>query len=111
MTLKEAGEALDAFEQATKSTDQLINQEGAALAKELRATLNSANKAAASLSATLEDARPATRQLAETTLPAAEATLKDLQATSKALRAITERLENEGAAGLVGGQTLPEYKP
>lgn len=111
VTLKEAGEALDAFEQATKSTDQLINQEGAALAKELRATLNSANKAAASLSATLEDARPATRQLAETTLPAAEATLKDLQATSKALRAITERLENEGAAGLVGGQKLPEYKP
>lgn len=111
VTLKEAGEALDAFEQATRSTDQLINQEGAALAKELRATLNSANKAAASLSATLDDARPATRQLAETTLPAAEATLKDLQATSKALRAITERLENEGAAGLVGGQKLPEYKP
>ena len=111
VTLKEAGEALDAFEQATRSTDQLINQEGAALAKELRGTLNSANMAAASLSATLEDARPATRQLAETTLPAAEATLKDLQATSKALRAITERLENEGAAGLVGGQKLPDYKP
>ncbi|MCL4673349.1 MAG: MCE family protein [Sphingomonadaceae bacterium] len=110
-TLREAGEALDAFEQATKSTDQLINQEGAALAKELRATLNSANKAAASLSATLEDARPATRQLAETTLPAAEATLKDLQATSKALRAVTERLENEGAGSLIGGQKLPEYKP
>ena len=111
VTLKEAGEALDAFEQATRSTDQLINQEGAALAKELRGTLNSANMAAASLSATLDDARPATRQLAETTLPAAEATLKDLQATSKALRAITERLENEGAAGLVGGQKLPDYKP
>lgn len=110
-TLREAGEALDAFEQATKSTDQLINQEGAALAKELRATLSSANKAAASLSATLDDARPATRQLAETTLPAAEATLKDLEATSKALRAVTERLENEGATGLLGGQKLPDYKP
>ena len=110
-TLREAGEALDAFEQATKSTDQLINQEGAALAQELRATLNSANKAAASLSATLDDARPATRQLAETTLPAAEATLKDLEATSKALRAVTERLENEGATGLLGGQKLPDYKP
>lgn len=110
-TLTEAGQALDAFEKVTNSTDQVINQEGAALAKELRATLGSANKAAASLSATLEDARPATRQLTESTLPAAEATLKDLEATSKALRAVTERLENEGATGLLGGQKLPDYEP
>ncbi|MFN4114027.1 MAG: MlaD family protein [Sphingomonadaceae bacterium] len=110
-TLREAGEALDAFEQATKSTDQLINQEGASLAKQLRETLNATNKAALSLSATLEDARPATRQLSETTLPAAEAMIKDLEATSKALRAVTERLENEGATGLLGGQKLPDYKP
>ena len=111
VTLREASEALDQFEKATASTDQLINNEGAALARELRGTLESANLAAASLSATLEDARPATRQLAETTLPAAEQTLKDLQATSKALRQVTERLENEGAAGLIGGPPLPDYEP
>ncbi|OZA93934.1 MlaD family protein [Altererythrobacter sp. H2] len=110
-TLREAGEALDAFEQATKSTDQLINQEGAALAVQLRETLSATNKAALSLSATLEDARPATRQLAETTLPAAEAMIKDLEATSKALRAVTERIESEGAGGLLGGQKLPDYEP
>lgn len=110
-TLREAGEALDAFEQVTRSSDQLINQEGASLARQLRETLGTANKAAASLSATLEDARPATRQLAETTLPAAEATLKDLQATSKALREVTERLESEGAGGLLGRPELPDYEP
>lgn len=111
VALREAGEALDAFEQATLTTDRLLNQEGPLLAAELRGTLASANQAAASLAATLEDTRPAARALRETTLPAAEATLQDLRTTSRSLRAITERLETEGASSLIGGQTLPDYEP
>lgn len=111
LTLRESSEALDAFEQVTLSTDNLINKEGSALAEELRATLRSANEASAALAATLEDTRPAARALRETTLPAAEATLQDLRTTSRSLRAITERLENQGAGSLLGGQPLPEYDP
>ena len=111
VALREAGEALNAFEQVTNSTDQLINEEGPLLAEELRGTLRSANEAAAALAATLEDTRPAARQLRESTLPAAEATLQDLRSTSRSLRAITERLENQGAGALIGGQTLPDYEP
>ncbi|QUL36635.1 MlaD family protein [Erythrobacter sp. JK5] len=111
VALKEAGEALDAFEQATLTTDRLLNQEGPALATELRGTLKSANQAAASLAATLEDTRPAARALRETTLPAAEATLQDLRTTSRSLRAITERLETQGVGSLVGNQKLPDYEP
>ncbi|BDI60386.1 MlaD family protein [Qipengyuania nanhaisediminis] len=109
--LREAGEALDAFEQATATTDRLLNEEGPALAAELRGTLSSANDAAAALAATLEDTRPAARQLRESTLPAAEATLRDLRTTSRSLRAITEQLENQGAGSLIGGQKLPDYEP
>ncbi len=111
VALREAGEALNAFEQATATTDKLLNEEGPLLAEELRGTLASANQAAASLAATLEDTRPAARQLRESTLPAAEATLQDLRTTSRSLRAITERLENQGAGSLIGGQTLPDYEP
>ena len=59
----------------------------------------------------MQDARPAAQQLSEGTLPAAEATLQDLRATSRSLRALTERIENQGAGALIGGQVLPEYKP
>ncbi len=83
LTLKEASGALNAFEQVTRSTDVVINQEGTALAGELRGTLASANKAAAALATTLDELRPATTQvtdqLANSTLPAAEATLQDLR--------------------------------
>jgi len=110
-TLAEFNQTLDAIEQLSLTTDQLVTQEGKPLAAELRATLKSANAAATSLAATLEDTRPAARQLRESTLPNAEATLQDLRATSRALRSITEKLESEGAGALVGGKALPDYKP
>jgi phospholipid/cholesterol/gamma-HCH transport system substrate-binding protein len=110
-TLREASETLDAFEKVTQSTDNLLNKEGAQLAVQLRETLASAGAASQSLSDTLEDARPAARQLSTETLPTAAATLEELRATSKALRNVTERLETEGASSLLGSQPLPEYEP
>ncbi|MCV0382556.1 MAG: MlaD family protein [Erythrobacter sp.] len=111
VTLREAGETLDQFEKVSASTDRLLNQEGAQLAEQLRATLTSASGAAQALEQTLEEARPATKQLTESTLPAAEATLRDLSATSKALRQVTEKIENQGVGSLVGGPALPDYEP
>ena len=46
-----------------------------------------------------------------TQLSNAEATLQDLRATSRSLRSLTEKLESEGAGALVGGKSLPDYKP
>ena len=59
----------------------------------------------------LEDARPATQQLTQTTLPQAEASLRDLSAASRDLRALTQRIEDNGIGSVVGKPKLPEYKP
>lgn len=111
VTMREFNETLNAVERLADNTNGLVGKEGEPLAQELRATLKSANATLASLSATLEDTRPAIRQLRTGTLPSAEATLQDLRATSRSLRAITEKLESEGAGALVGGKSLPDYKP
>lgn len=111
VTLREASETLDQFEKVTASTDRLLNQEGADLAKQLRATLTSASGAAKALEQTLVEVQPATKQLTESTLPAAEATMRDLRATSKALRQVTEKIDNQGAGALLGGPKLPDYEP
>ena len=111
VTLREASEALDQFEKVTASTDRILNQEGEAMARDLRSTLESASGAAKALEDTLNEARPATRQLTESTLPAAEATLRDLRATSKALRDVTETIDEKGAGALLSSQPLPDYKP
>ncbi len=110
VTMQEFNSALNAVEKLTLTTDDVLNNEGRPVVRELAETLKSANLALASLSSILEDARPAARQLREGTLPAAEATLQDLRATSRALRSITEKLEAEGVGSLVQGKTLPDYK-
>ena len=108
--MAEFNSALNAVEKLTLTTDDVLNNEGRPVVRELAGTLESANLALAALAATLEDTRPAARQLREGTLPAAEATLQDLRATSRALRSITEKLEAEGVGSLVQGKTLPNYK-
>jgi len=109
-TLRQANYTLASFEKVAGSTDQLINGEGASLAQQLRKTLRSADDAAKALDATLTQAQPAARQLNERTLPAAEAAIRDLQATTRSLRELTNRINDQGVGGLVGGPKLPDYK-
>ncbi len=109
-TMAELNKTLAAVQKLTLTTDKMVNDEGGALADELRATLKSASDAADALAITLEEARPATRQLQEETLPAANATLQDLRSTSRALRNITEKLENQGIGAIIGQQDLPVYE-
>ncbi len=109
-TLRQANYSLASFEKLTNSADAMINDEGNGLAKQMRQTLRSAQGAADALQATLGDARPAAKQLNERTLPAAEAMIRDLQATSRSLREVTDRINDQGVRGIVGGPKLPDYK-
>jgi phospholipid/cholesterol/gamma-HCH transport system substrate-binding protein len=110
-TLAQSTATLNAFEGTLRTTDTLLNDEGKSLASELRTTLRSAGAAAAALEATMNDARPAAREMTQTTLPAANAAIQDLRRTSESLRLLTERLESQGAGSLLGGGKLPDYKP
>jgi phospholipid/cholesterol/gamma-HCH transport system substrate-binding protein len=110
-TLRQANAALAEFQKAASSANALVTGEGSSLATQMRGTLKSAEAAAAQLQATLASASPAAQRLNDTTLPAAEAAIRDLRATTRALRDITQKLDDQGAAGLIGGPKLPDYKP
>ena len=110
-TLDQATTTLATFEQTLGSTNDLINDEGASLADQLRETLASASRAADALEQTMVEARPATRQLTTSTLPAAEATLRDLRQTSESLRTIVESVENQGVGSIISSPELPDYEP
>lgn len=111
ITLKQASATLTSFEQVAGSANKLLGTDGEALARQMRDTLGSAKKAADSLQGALNDARPGLNQLSESTLPQAEAAIRDLRATTKALRGVTEKIDEQGAGALLGGQKLPDYKP
>lgn len=111
LTLRQASNTLAAFEKVGNSANQLLGEDGQSLAQELRRTLKSAQGAIDELKGTISDARPAARQLSDTTLPAAEATLRDLRQATRALRDVTEKINDQGAGSLLGGPKLPDYKP
>ena len=111
ITLRQATATLATFEKVGNSANTLLGEDGTSLANQLRQTLKSAQGAVDELKGTLGDARPAARQLSQSTLPAAEATLRDLRAATRALRNVTEKVDDQGAGSLLGGPKLPDYKP
>jgi phospholipid/cholesterol/gamma-HCH transport system substrate-binding protein len=111
LTLRQATLTLNQFEKVAGSADNLLGTEGTQIAASLKDTLASAKAAAAELEGTLNDARPAMRQISSSTLPAAEAAIRDLRATSRALRDVTEKIDERGAGALIGGNKLPDYQP
>ncbi|MXP10220.1 MlaD family protein [Pseudoblastomonas halimionae] len=110
-TLAAATGALEEFQNVAASTDSFLKNDGTKLSNELTATLARWKQSADTLDETLSSVQPAARRVNETTLPAAEAAIKDLQATTRALRRLTERIEEQGATGLISSPPLPDYEP
>ena len=56
------------------------------------------------------DARPGIQAFSNQTLPEVGQLIRDLRATSESLREITDRLNQQGVGGVIGGQRLPDYR-
>ncbi len=111
LTLADARRALTGFEQVAGTTNNLLNGETRQMIDQFRLSLKSIERTSDNLNGLVGDARPAAKQLQNTTLPQAEAAIRDLRSSTKALRDLTEKLNNDGAGSLLGGQKLPDYKP
>ena len=111
LTLIDARKALAAFELAATNANGVIDGDFRLMVNQFRASLKSIERVADNLNGLVGDTRPAARQVQSTTRPQAEAAIRDLRASTKALRDLTEKLNNEGAGSLLGGQRLPDYKP
>lgn len=110
-TLAQATKTLAQLEQAGATANAALDPKGAGLARQLQASLKSAQVAADALQATLAEARPAARQLSQSTLPETEAALRDLRSATRALRDVTEQVADHGAGAALGGSKLPDYHP
>ena len=111
VTLTKAGVAAEQLGMTAQSTKEVLDSEGRPLARQLAKTLADTDKALVKLTETMEEAKPGLRQFSTTTLPETEALVRDLRVTARALSAITEKIDQEGAGGLLSAPPLPDYKP
>ncbi|MGE3396985.1 MAG: MlaD family protein [Sphingomonas sp.] len=109
--IRQAGTAADQIGRLAGSTSAMLDRDGRPLIADLRTTLRSADRSIQELQGTLGDARPGLRAFSSQTLPEVGQLTRDLRATSESLREITERLNQQGVRGVLGGQQLPNYRP
>jgi len=108
---RNAGVAAQRVGLLADSTNQLVNEQGKPAAEELRKSIASLQRTADNLDAVIADARPGIQNFSKSTLPEANRLVRDLRDLSDSLRQFSDRLNNDGAVGVLGPEKLPDYKP
>ena len=93
------------------STTRLVNEEGRPAAEDMRKAIAGVQRAADNLDAMIAEARPGVQNLTKSTLPEANRLVRDLRDLSGSLSQFSDRLNNDGALGVLGAEKLPDYKP
>ena len=111
VAIRQAGDAAERIGAAAGGIETLVNEDGRPLVRDLRQTLRSAESSMAQLDAAISEARPGIQAFSNQTLPEVGQLMRDLRATTESLRDITDRLNQQGVGGVIGGQRLPDYRP
>jgi len=110
VTLQKVGNAADEIGKLVSTTNTTLSEEGRPLLKDLRSTLQSANRSLDSLDKTISEAQPGVRTFSRDTMPEVNLLVRDLREMSRSLRAISEKIDHQGAGSLLGDPPLPDYK-
>ncbi len=106
-----AGIAANNVATLTDSTNRLVNEDGRPAVQDLRKSIASVQAAADNLNAIISDARPGVQNFSKSTLPEANRLVRDLRDLSQSLKAVTDRVDQQGIGGTLGPEKLPDYKP
>jgi phospholipid/cholesterol/gamma-HCH transport system substrate-binding protein len=63
------------------------------------------------LDAVVNDARPGVQAFSKQTIPEVGQLVRDLREMSNALSSVAQKLDQQGAGGVIGGTRLPDYQP
>ncbi len=111
IAMRNAGVAAQRVSELAQSTNQLVAEEGRPAAQDLRKAIAGIQSATENLDAMIADARPGVQNLTKSTLPEANRLVRDMRELTQSLKAVSERVEQEGIGGALGAEELPDYKP
>ncbi|HEX8667779.1 MAG TPA: MlaD family protein [Allosphingosinicella sp.] len=111
IAIRQAGDAADRFGRLADTSNDVLNRDARPLIRDLRTTVRAAQTSMENLDAVLASAKPGVEAFSTRTLPEVGQLVRDLRGTSQALRSLSERLDQQGISGALGGQKLPDYRP
>ena len=107
VAIAQAGDAAQQIGRLAATTNQHIDP----ILDNLNQAVASAKRSMANVDEAVNDAKPGLKALSTQTVPAVNQLVRDLGTTAGALSQISQRLDRGGAAGLIGGDKLPTYRP
>jgi phospholipid/cholesterol/gamma-HCH transport system substrate-binding protein len=110
IAIRQTGVAVEQMGKLAGTTDRTL-QDVRPLIGDLRVTVRAAETSMNNLDSAIGDARPGLQAFSKQTIPEVGQLVRDLREMSDSLSAVSQRLNQQGAGGIIGGQKLPDYKP
>jgi phospholipid/cholesterol/gamma-HCH transport system substrate-binding protein len=110
IAIRQTGDAVERMGALAGTTDKTL-QDVRPLIGDLRQTVRAAETSMNNLDSAIGDARPGLQAFSKQTIPEVGQLVRDLREMSDSLSAVSQRLNQQGAGGIIGGQKLPDYKP
>jgi phospholipid/cholesterol/gamma-HCH transport system substrate-binding protein len=111
IAIRQTGVAAEQMGKLAGSTDQTMQHDIRPMIGDLRQTIRAAETSMNNLDSAIGDARPGLQAFSKQTIPEVGQLVRDLREMSDSLSAVSQRLNQQGAGGIIGGQKLPDYKP
>jgi phospholipid/cholesterol/gamma-HCH transport system substrate-binding protein len=111
VAIRQAGDSAERFGRLADTTNGILEHDARPLIADLRRTVRSADESMKSLDALLGQAKPGVQTFSTRTLPEVGQLVRDLRTTTQSLKGITDRLDQQGIGGVIGGEKLPDYRP
>lgn len=108
-TAAAAAAAAEQVAALAQSTNALVDGEGRPMIAQLRRTVAAAEQSITALQGAINDARPGLQTFSSRTVPEANALIRDLRRSAQTLSNVADRLDQQGASGVISPR-LPDYE-
>jgi phospholipid/cholesterol/gamma-HCH transport system substrate-binding protein len=110
IAIRQTGDAVEEMGKLAATSNATLDRDVRPLIGDLRQTVRAAEGSMSNLDAAIADARPGLQAFSKQTIPEVGQLIRDLREMSSALSSVAQRLDQQGAGGILGGQKLPDYK-
>jgi phospholipid/cholesterol/gamma-HCH transport system substrate-binding protein len=111
IAIRQTGNAAEQFGQLANTSNGILARDVRPMIGDLRQTIRAAETSMTNLDSLLSEAKPGVQTFSTRTLPEVGQLVRDLRTMSQSLRNVSERLDQQGVGGVIGGDKLPDYKP
>jgi phospholipid/cholesterol/gamma-HCH transport system substrate-binding protein len=110
IAIRQTGDAVEEMGRLAATSNSVLDRDARPLIADLRTSVRAAETSMNNLDSAIADARPGLQAFSKQTIPEIGQLVRDLREMSESLSAVSQRLDRQGALGIIGGQTLPDYK-